>query len=120
MQRRTLKSQVKRRSRKQPKLRKERCEICGYDKTSAINYHHIIPRCDSRCTNDNGNLAVVCHSCHDLIHAGEIIIIGVYSSTGGRKLLWFKNGDDPPIEREFWKVIDNPLVVRNKRKSLVP
>jgi len=65
----------------QSKLKKDRCEICGYDRPAAINYHHIIPRCDPRCTNDNNNLAVVCHSCHDLVHSGEIIIIGVYSST---------------------------------------
>jgi len=54
-----------------------------------------------------------------LIHAGEITIIGVYASTGGRKLMWFKEGDNPPLEVEFWKVRDNPMVVRkNRKKSL--
>jgi len=105
-----------RRTHGQPKLAKERCEICGYDRPAAINYHHIIPRCDSRCTNDNHNLAVVCHSCHDLVHAGEITIIGVYSSTGGRRLMWFRAGEDPPFEKEFWKVKENPLILRRRKQ----
>lgn len=106
---------MRRRSRKQPKLIKDRCEICGYDKSAAINYHHIIPKCDPRCTNDNHNLAVICHSCHDLVHAGEITIIGVYSSTGGRRLMWFRTGEDPPFEKEFWKVKENPFIIRGKK-----
>ena len=101
-----------RRNRNQPKLSKDRCEICNYDRSAAINFHHIIPRCDPRCTNDNYNLAVVCHSCHDLIHAGEITIIGVYYTTAGRKLMWFKDGEEPPLEKEFWRVKNNPLVLR--------
>jgi len=110
---------MQRRSRRQPQLTKKSCEICGFDRSAALNFHHIIPRCDPRCTNDNHNLAIVCHSCHDLIHAGEITIIGVYASTGGRKLMWFKEGDNPPLEVEFWKVRDNPMVVRkNRKKSL--
>jgi|GEM_PF-3184727 len=108
---------MKRRTRGQQKLRKDKCEICGYDRAAAINYHHIIPRRDSRCTNENGNIAVVCHSCHDLIHAGEIIIIGVYSSTGGRKLMWFRSGEEPPLEKSLWKIQENPLVLRSRSKS---
>jgi hypothetical protein len=60
----------------------------------------------------------VCHTCHDLIHAGEIVIIGVYDSTFGRKLMWFKEGQEPPIERQFWKVKENPLVLRRKPSVL--
>lgn len=110
---------MKRRARGQPKLTKDKCEICGYDRTAAINYHHIIPRCDPRCTNDNGNIAVVCHACHDLIHAGEITIIGVYFSTGGRKLMWFRSGEEPPFEKHFWKIQENPLVLRSRLKLKV-
>ena len=102
----------KRRDRRQPKLIKEACEICGDVRTAALNIHHIIPRCDPRCTNNNNNLAIVCHTCHDLIHAGEITIIGVYQSTAGRKLMWFKQGDRPPIPEEFWLIKENPLVLR--------
>jgi len=50
-----------------------------------------------------------------LIHAGEITIIGVYSSTGGRKLMWFRKGDDPPLEKEFWMVKENPLVIMKRK-----
>ena len=107
---------MKRRRYGQPRLSKDRCEICGFDRSAALNFHHIIPRRDPRCTNDNHNLAIVCHTCHDLIHAGEITIIGVYSSTGGRKLMWFRDGQDPPLEKEFWHVRDNPLVIRKNRK----
>jgi hypothetical protein len=103
-----------RRKHGQPKLNKDRCEICAFDAPAALNIHHIIPRCDPRCTNDNNNLAIVCHTCHDLIHAGEITIIGVYSSTGGRKLLWFREGEVPPLEKEFWLIKENPLVLRKR------
>ena len=105
---------MNRRQHGQTKLIKHFCEICKFDRPAALNFHHIIPRCDPRSSNDNHNLAVVCHTCHDLIHAGEITIIGVYSSTGGRKLMWFRIGEDPPLEREFWKIKDNPMVVMRK------
>lgn len=101
-----------RRRRKQERLLKDACEVCSYDKSAALNIHHIIPRCDSRCTNNNENLAILCHSCHDLVHAGEITIIGVYASTGGRKLMWFRRGEEPPVTKNFWLIKDNPLVVR--------
>lgn len=96
----------------QEKLQKGRCEVCLYDQMAALNIHHIIPRCDPRCTNNNENLAVLCHSCHDLVHAGEITIIGVYASTGGRKLMWFRRGEEPPVPKNFWLIKDNPFVVR--------
>jgi len=108
---------MKRKSRRrsgQEGLLKDSCEICDFSNPDALNVHHIIPRCDPRCTNNNENLAIVCHSCHDLIHAGHITIIGVYASTGGRKLMWFREGEDPPIDKEFWLVKENPLVLRKK------
>lgn len=106
-----------RRHRNQPKLFKEACEICGYNNEAALNIHHIIPRCDSRCSNNNYNLSVVCHTCHDLIHAGQITIIGVYDSTNGRKLMFFKQGEEPPLEKQYWKVKDNPLILRRKKNT---
>jgi predicted amidophosphoribosyltransferase len=108
---------VIRRHTGQKKLKKESCEICGDCRKSALNIHHIIPKCDPRCTNNNYNLSIVCHTCHDLIHAGEIVIIGVYDSTLGRKLMFFKQGEDPPLEKIFWKIKDNPMVVRRKKVS---
>ena len=108
---------MKRRRIGQEKLSKDRCEICKFDRPAALNIHHIIPRCDPRCTNNNENLAVLCHSCHDLVHAGEYTIIGVYSSTAGRQLMWFRRGECPPVEREFWLVKDNPLVLRKNENG---
>lgn len=103
---------MERRKSGQSKLPKHTCEVCGYTKSQrAINYHHIIPQADPRCTNDNSNLAVLCHCCHDQVHAGEITIIGVYKTTGGRKLMWFYKNETPPLEEEFWLVKENPFVV---------
>jgi 5-methylcytosine-specific restriction endonuclease McrA len=98
-------------------LIKDKCEICGFNKSAALNIHHIIPRCDERSSNNISNLAVVCHSCHDLVHAGEITIIGVYNSTAGRKLMWFKEGEEPPLPKEFWLIKENPMVIRGKRNN---
>lgn len=109
---------LQRRKHGQEKLSKSACEICGYSKSDrAINYHHIIPQADPRCTNNNNNLAVVCHCCHDLIHAGEITIIGVYKSTGGRKLMFFHKGENPPLEKDFWLIKENPLVITIAKKE---
>jgi hypothetical protein len=27
--------------------------------------------------------------------------------------MWFKEGQEPPLEKQFWKIKDNPLVVKN-------
>lgn len=107
---------VIRRKRGQVKLQKERCEVCGFDNPHALNIHHIIPRCDPRSTNDNNNLAVLCHICHDLTHAGDIVILGVYSSTAymGRTLLWHRKGEAPPLGKEDWRVHDNQKILRWK------
>jgi hypothetical protein len=103
----------KRRSRNQPKLQKLFCEICKTNDKNVLNIHHIIPRCDERCTNNNHNLAVLCSNCHDLVHTGQITIIGVYNSTGpnGRTLLFYKKGETPPLEKEFWFIQENNKVV---------
>lgn len=87
------------------------CEVCGFKKPSILHRHHIIPRCDPRCTNGDNNLAVVCPTCHSLIHTGEIVVIGTYETTNGRETMWFRKGSKPPIPKEFWRVQDNPLVV---------
>ena len=104
-----------RRKTGQDKLVKDKCEICGGQE--ALHIHHIIPQCDPRCTNDNHNLAVVCAVDHSLIHEGRIIIIGVYKTTAGRKLMWFKDGEEPPLEKEFWIIKENPMVVMRGNKK---
>lgn len=98
----------------QPKLLKDKCEVCGFDNPGALNIHHIVPRCDPRCSNDNNNLSVLCHTCHDLVHVGDIILLGVYPSTAnsGRTLMWHRRDDVPPLDEGDWRVKSNPLVIR--------
>jgi len=92
--------------------KKVNCEICGFNDVKVLHRHHIIPRCDKRSTNSDHNLAIVCPTCHSLIHAGEIIIIGLYQTTSGIQLFWFKNGTEPPLPRECWQIQENPLVIK--------
>jgi len=92
-------------------LEKKHCEVCGLTKKAVLHLHHIIPQCDDRCTNAHGNLAVVCSNCHNEVHAGEITIIGVYKTTEGRKLMWFRKGEEPPLPKEFWLIKENPKVI---------
>lgn len=99
-----------RRHRGQPKLEKVKCEICGLKEPKALEEHHIIPRHDPRSHNNNGNLAVICGSCHNLVHTGEVRILGVYQSTGGRIVLWHRKDEEPPLKEEFWLVKDNDNV----------
>ena len=86
------------------------CEICGLANAAILHRHHIVPRQDPRSTNSDNNLAILCPNCHSCVHTGDLIIIGIYGTTDGQKTMWFKNGDDPPIPKEFWRVKDNPLV----------
>ena len=100
-----------RRTAKQAKLKRDKCEICECKKRSALEEHHIIPRCDPRSHNNNSNLAILCGTCHNLVHAGEITIIGVYNSTAGRTLMSFKEGEEePPLPKEMWLIKENPMV----------
>lgn len=91
------------------------CEICGLTKKSILHRHHIIPRSDSRSTNSDNNLAILCPNCHSNVHAGDITIIGLYKTTGGLQLMWFKKGEDPPLPKEHWRVKENPLVITLKK-----
>jgi uncharacterized membrane protein len=90
--------------------------VCGFDNPHALNIHHVIPRCDPRSTNDNINLAILCHTCHDLVHAGDIIILGVFSSTalGGRTVVWHKKDQESPLDEIDWRVNENHMVLRKK------
>jgi len=96
---------------------KKLCEICGVKKSSILHRHHIIPRQDPRSNNKDSNLAILCPNCHSLTHTGHFVIIGVYQSTDGTELMWFKKGDKPPLEKEFWFVKDNPLVITLKKED---
>lgn len=99
-----------RRKRGQPKLKKEKCEICGLAEPGALEEHHVIPRNDARSHNNNSNLAILCGSCHNLIHTGEIVVVGVYSSTGGRVVMHHRKNEPPPLEEQYWLIKENNKV----------
>lgn len=75
------------------------CEMCGLHSAKAIERHHIIPRTDPRCTDEPINIASICGSCHNEVHAGEKIIEGRYLTSSGVKVIWHKSGE-PFIVRE--------------------
>lgn len=97
---------------------KKTCEICGLNKPKVLHRHHIVPRQDPNSTDVDNNLAILCPTCHSLVHTGEFVIIGVYSTTDGTKSLWFKKGEEPPLPEEFWKVVDNPFVITGSKDKL--
>lgn len=37
------------------------------------------------------------------------------NSTTGRKLMRFREGEEPPLEKEFWLIKDNPMVNRRTK-----
>lgn len=76
---------------------KVECEICGLKNPSALERHHIIPRTDPRCTNFESNIATICGSCHNEVHAGGKIIEGRFVTTGGKRLFWHLPGQTPII-----------------------
>jgi hypothetical protein len=79
-------------------------------KTAVLHRHHIIPRRDPRCTNSDENISILCPTCHAFVHCGDIIIVGVYVTTGGVQSIWFRKGEEPPLKKEHWRVVDNPLI----------
>lgn len=95
---------------------KIKCEICGLENKEILHRHHIIPRVDSRSTNKDNNLAILCPNCHSKVHTGELIILGVYASTDGKTLVWYNFNEDPPFPKNQWLVKDNPLVITLKKK----
>ena len=90
---------------------KRTCEVCGLTDLRLVHRHHIIPRCDSRCTNGLGNIAFLCANDHVRVHAGDIVILGVYDSTNGRCLVWHSKDEEPPFPKGYWLIKENPLVL---------
>jgi hypothetical protein len=31
--------------------------------------------------------------------------------------MWFREGEEPPLEREYWLVKENPMVLRRRLKA---
>jgi hypothetical protein len=84
--------EIMKKSDKRPKIE---CEVCGEKDTDILERHHIIPRTDLECTNDDFNLAVLCRNCHGKLHAGNLKIIGVFPGTkppSGRILVYELDG----------------------------
>lgn len=76
----------------------KKCEICETQNKKVIDKHHIIPRTDPRTHHGLSNLAIICSNCHRRVHAGEIIIEGVFMTSIGQKLFWHYDGE-PHIVR---------------------
>jgi len=73
---------------KRPKIK---CEICE-EQGIVLDRHHVVPRTDSRSTDLDSNLAILCANCHRRVHAGEFIIEGVFSTSAGKNLFWHEAG----------------------------
>lgn len=76
---------------------REKCIICK--KGAILVSHHIFGR-DIPNFNKPWNLADICPNCHILVHSGEIIIEGWFSTTEGRELLWHYKGEEGITENE--------------------
>jgi DNA mismatch repair protein MutS len=55
------------------KLQRQACEVCGHQIVKDLEVHHITPRAEGG-SNVLRNLAVLCETCHDKHHNGEIQI----------------------------------------------
>ena len=74
----------------------------------------MIPRTSPRCTDLPDNIATICGSCHNEVHAGQKIIEGRFATTGGVRLFWHKHGDACIITEG---IILNDLNIADKRKE---
>lgn len=89
------------------------CEICGFNNKKAIHKHHVVPRTDPRSTNDISNLAFICANCHNLVHAGQIIIEGRYFTTAGHKLFFHKKDESPVVRGGVYLLNDGTADIRD-------
>lgn len=70
------------------RVTKTACQVCA--STKQLDTHHIHFQCDAH---DNikhakGNLVVLCHACHENVHASRIRIHGWKSTSKGSTLSW--------------------------------
>jgi len=79
---------------------------------AALHVHHIIPRCDPRCTNSNENLVTVCASCHQQIHKSVIICEGWFATSAGRKFFWHRSGEAHAIREGIVFMADGKVEIR--------
>jgi len=69
------------------------CSLCG--EVLPLVEHHIHGR-KVRGWSKSWNIVDVCPNCHDSIHLGRFLIAGWFKTTDGRKLIWHKEGEEPP------------------------
>jgi len=71
------------------------CEVCSENNPKALHYHHIIERCKVESTENWDNISILCATCHNLVHANVIKILGLFPATKkpyNRILVFRKNG----------------------------
>lgn len=68
------------------------CEICGEIRQPTLDFHHIYTRGHPLNHNQDSELALICATCHRLVHAGEIIIEGIYMTSAGPLLISHHKG----------------------------
>ena len=69
------------------------CECCQ-ETVKNRDKHHIISTSKGG-TNDKSNITKICPNCHRSVHAGDIIIEGIFMTTKGRVLLWHDKDGTP-------------------------
>ncbi len=84
---------VKSNVRKSNRSGENECPVCGC--AAPLVEHHIHGR-EVRGWRGDWNIAAICASCHDLVHIGEVMIIGWFGTTDGRELIWYEKEEGPP------------------------
>jgi DNA mismatch repair protein MutS len=96
-----------------PLIVRKSCEVCERSLVRDLEVHHIVPReqaiqgrlKDGSSVNDIRNLIVVCQSCHDKHHAGEITIgKQVQTSSGPQRVSEHPQGKSDPTPRASRKM----------------
>lgn len=72
------------------------CRLCGESDYALLDVHRIVPG-EQGGTYTIKNSVCLCCRCHRRVHAGQVVIEGKYSSTGGYVVHYFEDG------QEFWK-----------------
>ena len=88
---------------------KKACNICN--RQTVLHIHHIEGR-DILNAEHPSNKCEICPSCHAEIHEGLIVIEKWASTSSGKKLLWFKKG-----EESFTGEVAKPYIVGESSKS---
>ena len=83
---------------------------CSIDKNycGPLDKHHINGR-EIRNWDSSWNIVYVSPNVHRLIHEGEIILEGWFSTSHGRDLLWHKKG-----ETAITETVSNPYIIKRK------